>query len=169
MDKIDAASGSAIGSAIDAAPGSAIDAAPGSAPADAATAESVALPTFAGEFLALPRTAVLTTIRPDGTPHLAPVRFTFDASTGLARVTTRAGARKARHVSAGGAAARVALCQVDGFRWITLEGRAVVTDDLVRLAEAVRRYTARYRTAPPAPPDLTVMEITVDRFLSLGL
>ncbi|MGW1185577.1 pyridoxamine 5'-phosphate oxidase family protein [Streptomyces drozdowiczii] len=120
-------------------------------------------------FLSLGLTATLTTLRPDGTPHVAPVRFTFDASTGLARVTTRAGARKARNVSAGGPAARVALCQADGFRWITLEGRASVTGDPVRLAEAVRRYTARYGAAPPAPPDLTVIEIAVDRFLSLNV
>lgn len=121
------------------------------------------------EFLALPRTATLTTLRPDGTPHVAPVRFTFDAATGLARVTTRAVARKARHVAAGGAAVRVALCQADGFRWITLEGRAAVSDDAARLAEAVARYTARYHGAPPNPPDLVVIEITVDRVLSLGL
>ncbi|MFD5069727.1 pyridoxamine 5'-phosphate oxidase family protein [Streptomyces sp. NPDC058369] len=125
--------------------------------------------TAARAFLALPRTATLTTLRPDGTPHVAPVRFTFDASTGLARVTTRAGARKARNVAAGGPAARVALCQADGFRWITLEGRAAVEDDPVRLAEAVRRYTARYRAAPPAPPDLAVIEIAVDRVLSLNV
>ncbi|MEU1466949.1 TIGR03618 family F420-dependent PPOX class oxidoreductase [Streptomyces sp. NPDC005761] len=123
----------------------------------------------ARKFLALPRTAAFTTLRPDGTPHVTPVRFTFDAATGLARVTTRAGARKARNVSAGGPAARVALCQADGFRWITLEGRAAVDDDPVRLAEAVGRYTARYRTAPPAPPDLVVVEVTVDRVMHLGL
>ncbi|MFB7586469.1 pyridoxamine 5'-phosphate oxidase family protein [Streptomyces sp. NPDC056169] len=120
-------------------------------------------------FLTRPHTATLTTLRPDGTPHVAPVRFTFDAATGLARVTTRAGARKAQNVAAAGPVARVALCQVDGFRWATLEGRATVTDDPLRLAEAVRRYTARYRAAPPTPPDLAVMEIAVDRVLSLNL
>ncbi|MEU1365614.1 pyridoxamine 5'-phosphate oxidase family protein [Streptomyces sp. NPDC005803] len=119
-------------------------------------------------FLALPRTATLTTLRPDRTPHVTPVRFTFDASACLARVTTRAEARKTRHVSAGGREARVALCQADGFRWITLEGRATVSADPVRLAEAVHRYTARYRAAPPSPPDLVVIEIAVDRVLSLA-
>jgi PPOX class probable F420-dependent enzyme len=120
-------------------------------------------------FLTRPHTATFTTLRPDGTPHVAPVRFTFDASTGLVRVTTRAGARKARNVAAGGPAARVALCQTDGFRWVTLEGRAVVTDDPARLAEAVRRYVIRYRAAPPTPLDLAVVEIAVDRILSLNL
>lgn len=127
------------------------------------------LTSAAAEFLALPTTATFTAMRPDRTPHVAPVRFTFDASTGLARVTTRAGTRKAHHLTATGAGARVALCQADGFRWITLEGRASVSADPVRLAEAVARYTARYHAAPPAPPDLVVVEIAVDRVLSLGL
>ncbi|AXL92967.1 pyridoxamine 5'-phosphate oxidase [Streptomyces sp. CB09001] len=131
-----------------------------------ATAE---LPAATRAFLTSPRTAAFTTLRPDGTPHVTPVRFSFDADTGLVRVTTRAGARKAWNVVAGGSAARVALCQADGFRWVTLEGRAAVTDDPARLAEAVRRYTNRYRAAPPAPPDLVVIEIAVDRVLSLNL
>ncbi|MFF4324171.1 pyridoxamine 5'-phosphate oxidase family protein [Streptomyces sp. NPDC001568] len=132
---------------------------------------SIELPLVARAFLGLPRAATLTTLRPDGTAHVTPVRFTFDAAAGLVRVTTRAGARKARNVAAGvvagGPAARAALCQADGFRWVTLEGRASVTDDPARLAEAVRRYTARYRAAPPDPPDLVVVEIAVDRVLNL--
>ncbi|WP_443067825.1 pyridoxamine 5'-phosphate oxidase family protein [Streptomyces sp. NBC_01351] len=120
-------------------------------------------------FLTRPHAGTFTTLRPDGTPHVAPVRFTYDAATGLARVTTRAGARKARNVAAAGPAARVALCQADGFRWVTLEGTAAVTDDPARLAEAVRRYTARYRESPPAPRDLVVVEIAVDRVLGLNV
>ncbi|MFE4455908.1 pyridoxamine 5'-phosphate oxidase family protein [Nocardia tengchongensis] len=120
-------------------------------------------------FLTRPHTATLTTLRLDGSPHVAPVRFSFDAAAGVARVTTRAGARKARNVLAGNGTARVALCQSDGFRWVTLEGRAVVTDDPARLAEAVRRYTTRYRGAPPSPPDLVAIEVVVDRVLSLNL
>ncbi|MFJ2893997.1 pyridoxamine 5'-phosphate oxidase family protein [Streptomyces sp. NPDC087218] len=131
-----------------------------------ATAE---LPPAARAFLAAPHAATLTTIRPDGTLHVTPVRFTFDAAAGLARVTTRAGTRKARNVAAGGPAARGALCQADGFRWVALEGRAVVDDGEARVADAVRRYADRYRVLPPAPPDLVVIEISVDRVLSLNL
>ncbi|MDQ0578586.1 pyridoxamine 5'-phosphate oxidase family protein [Streptomyces rishiriensis] len=127
------------------------------------------LPDATRAFLTRPRTATLTTLRPDGTPHVTPVRFTFDASTSLARVTTRARTRKARNVAAGGLAARVVLCQAEGFSWVTLEGRAAVTEDPESLAEAVRRYTARYRAAPPAPPDLVAIEIAVERILSLNL
>ncbi|MFJ9733709.1 pyridoxamine 5'-phosphate oxidase family protein [Streptomyces sp. NPDC101171] len=60
--------------------------------------------------------ATFTTLRRDGTPHVTPVPFAFDASTGLAQVTARAKARKARNVAAGCPAVRVALCQADGFR-----------------------------------------------------
>ncbi|WP_327348221.1 pyridoxamine 5'-phosphate oxidase family protein [Streptomyces europaeiscabiei] len=129
---------------------------------------TVELPAGTRAFLTRPHTATLTTLRPDGTPHVTPVRFTFDAATGLVRVTTRAGARRARNVVAGGPTARVALCQADGFHWVTFEGRAAVTDDPARLAEAVRRYNVRYHAAPPAPPDLVVVEIAVDRVLSVN-
>ncbi|MEU4612602.1 pyridoxamine 5'-phosphate oxidase family protein [Streptomyces umbrinus] len=130
---------------------------------------TVELPPATRVFLTRPHTATLTTLRLDGTPHVTPVRFTFDPVTGLARVTTRAGARKARNVAAGGPTARVALCQADGFRWVTLEGRAIVTDGPAGLAEAIHRYAVRYRAAPPTPPDLVVVEIAVDRVLSLNL
>ncbi|WP_407564733.1 pyridoxamine 5'-phosphate oxidase family protein [Streptomyces sp. 184] len=118
-------------------------------------------------FLTAPGTAVLTTLRPDGTPHLAPVRFTWDRATGLARVLTVGTARKVRNVLAA-RSARVALCQVDGARWVTLEGVARVTGDPDRVAEGVRRYVERYWSGPPNPPDRVVVEIEVDRVLSLN-
>jgi hypothetical protein len=56
------------------------------------------------------------------------------------------------------------VCQLDGGRWLTLEGTAVVTDDPDRIAEAVDRYTRRYRQ-PGARDDRVAIEITVDRVL----
>lgn len=105
--------------------------------------------------------ATLTTLRPDGSPHVTPVGFTWDAAGGLVRVITFAGARKARNVGAapGG---RAAVCQADGRRWITLEGTATLSSDPERVAEAVRRYAERYR-APRPRPDRVVIEIAVDR------
>ncbi|MBO4208780.1 pyridoxamine 5'-phosphate oxidase family protein [Micromonospora echinofusca] len=117
------------------------------------------------DFFAERHLGTLTTLRADGSPHVVPVGVTFDPETGLARVITSAGSRKARHVAAAGAAgAPVAVCQVDGRRWVTVEGRAVVRADPAAVAEAERRYAVRYR--PPRPnPERVVIEITVSRLL----
>ncbi|MFF5104621.1 TIGR03618 family F420-dependent PPOX class oxidoreductase [Streptomyces sp. NPDC000134] len=111
---------------------------------------------------------ILTTLRPDGSPHVVPVGVTYDPAAGIARVITDRASAKARHVAAAGAAgARVAVCQVDGARWATLEGRAVLRDEPEAVAEAERRYTERYR--PPRPnPTRVVIEIAVDRTLGRG-
>ena len=118
-------------------------------------------------FLTAPHVGALTTLRPDGTPHVAAVRFTWDQEAGLARVMTVRSTRKARNVLAV-PGARAALCQIDGFTWVTLEGTAEVSDDPGRVAEGVRRYAQRYWSAPPAPPGRVVLEIAVDRVLSLN-
>lgn len=107
----------------------------------------------------------LTTLRADGTPHVVPVGVTLDADTGTARVITSRGSRKARHVAAAGPdGAVVAVCQVDGRRWSTLEGRAVVRDEPEVVADAERRYAERYRTPRPNP-ERVVIEIAVTRVL----
>ncbi|MGK5671390.1 pyridoxamine 5'-phosphate oxidase family protein [Micromonospora sp. URMC 106] len=109
--------------------------------------------------------ATLTTVRADGTPHVVPVGVTFDAAAGLARVITSGTSHKARHVAAAGpGGAPVAVCQVDGRRWLTIEGRAVVRTDRAAVAEAERRYADRYRTPRPNP-DRVVIEIAVTRLL----
>ncbi|MGW0808507.1 pyridoxamine 5'-phosphate oxidase family protein [Nonomuraea sp. NPDC002799] len=118
-------------------------------------------------FLVEPHVATLTTVRPDGSLHVVAVRFTWDARAGLARVLTVASSRKARNL-AGRSGARAALCQVDGFRWITLEGTATVHDDPARVAEGARRYAGRYSSPPPAPPGRVVIEIDVDHVMSLN-
>nr|WP_043487626.1 MULTISPECIES: TIGR03618 family F420-dependent PPOX class oxidoreductase [Streptomyces] len=122
----------------------------------------------AEDFLAEPHIATLTTLRPDGSPHVVAVRFTWDARAGLARVLTVDTTRKARNLTAG-PGGRAALCQAVGFRWVTLEGSATVHDAPERVAEGARRYTARYGTPPPAPPGRVVIEISVDRFTRLNL
>ena len=114
------------------------------------------------EFLTERHLATLTTLRADGSPHVVPVGVTFDAATATARVITSGTSAKARHVRAG--QARVAVCQVDGARWLTLEGTAVVKDDAASLADAVGRYAQRYRQ-PRENPARVVIEISVDRVL----
>ncbi|MET7372572.1 pyridoxamine 5'-phosphate oxidase family protein [Micromonospora arida] len=123
----------------------------------------------AAAFLAGPHVGTFTTLRPDGAPHVTAIRFTWDPDAGLARVLTVASARKARNITGHTPGARVALCQVAGFRWLTLEGAATLSVDPERIAEGVRRYLDRYGSAPPAPPDRVVIDIEVDRLVGLNL
>ena len=116
-------------------------------------------------FLAERHLATLTTLRADGSPHVVPVGVTYDAGTGTARVITSGTSAKVRHVRAG--QGRVAVCQVDGRRWVTLEGTAVVRDDAAAVADAVERYAPRYRQ-PRVNPARVVIEISVDRILGSG-
>jgi len=114
------------------------------------------------QFLAERHLATLTTLRADGSPHVVPVGVTYDAATRTARVITSGTSAKAGHVRAG--QQRVAVCQVDGRRWLTLEGTAVVRDDPASVTEAERRYAVRYRQ-PRENPARVVLEISVDRIL----
>lgn len=121
------------------------------------------LPADVLAFLSDYHLATLTTQRPDGSPHVVAVGFTFDPDAGVARVITFAPSKKARNV-ASSPGARAAVCQVDGGRYLTLEGPATVTADPDRVAGAVAAYAARYR--PPKQRDnRVVIEIQVDRIL----
>ncbi|MEU6194404.1 TIGR03618 family F420-dependent PPOX class oxidoreductase [Streptomyces sp. NPDC047061] len=111
----------------------------------------------------------LTTPRPDGSPHVVPVGVTYDPEAGLARVITNKASAKVSHVLAAGPdGARVAVCQVAGRRWATLEGRAHVRTEPGRVAEAERRYAERYGRTPGENPSRVVIEITVERALGRG-
>ncbi|WP_330297669.1 pyridoxamine 5'-phosphate oxidase family protein [Streptomyces sp. NBC_00503] len=111
----------------------------------------------------------LTTPRPDGSPHVVPVGVTYDPEAGLARVISNKNSKKIRNVLAAQGRAdapdgpRAAVCQMEGRRWATLEGRAVIRTDEASVAEAVRRYAERYGRMPSPNPDRVVMEITLDR------
>jgi len=113
------------------------------------------------EFWRERRLCSLTTLRPDGTPHVVPVGATIDPSAGLVRVITSKTSLKVRHVLSSQA---VAVCQFEGRQWCTVEGRATVNADPAAVAEAERRYAERYRTPRPNPLRI-VLEIAVTRIL----
>ena len=113
------------------------------------------------EFVTDRHLATLTTLRPDGSPHVGPVVFTWDTVALVVRVITSGSSRKARNAAAGG---RAAVCQVDGRRWLSFEGTARVLTDAAAVADAVDRYAARYRV-PRVNPERVVVEIAVDRVL----
>ncbi|CAM5636458.1 Pyridoxamine 5'-phosphate oxidase OS=Streptomyces rochei OX=1928 GN=G3I25_32310 PE=4 SV=1 [Streptomyces rochei] len=96
------------------------------------------------------------------------MRFTWDADAQLARVMTVRSSRKARNLLAT-PGAPAALCQVEvTFCWVTLEGTGTVVTDPERVALGARLYAKRYWSAPPTPSDRVVIEIAVDRVLSLN-
>jgi PPOX class probable F420-dependent enzyme len=127
------------------------------------TLDPRALPTEALTFVRERHLATLTTLRADGSPHVVAVGFTFDPVDAVVRVITFASSQKVRNVLAhpGG---RAAVSQVDGGRWLTLEGPAEVTDDTARVADAVGRYAERYRL-PGERTDRVAIEIRVDRVM----
>ncbi|HZJ48489.1 MAG TPA: TIGR03618 family F420-dependent PPOX class oxidoreductase [Acidimicrobiia bacterium] len=103
----------------------------------------------------------LTTIRPDGSPHVVAISFMFDPTDGVVRIITGDVSRKVHNIEATG---RAAVCQVDGRRWLTLEGQAIVTRDVGRIAAAVSAFEARYRTPGPNPKRVAI-EITIERVM----
>ena len=105
--------------------------------------------------------ASLTTLRADGSPHVVPVGFSYDPAARLVRVITFASSQKYRNALRGG---RAVVSQVDGGRWLTLEGTVTGSDDPARVALGVAGYAARYRQ-PGDRDDRTVIEIAVDRIM----
>lgn len=112
-------------------------------------------------FLAERHLATLTTLRPDGSPHVVPVGFSYEPESRLVRIITARSSRKARNLAEAGQAA---VSQLDGGRWLTLEGTATVTDDEARVAEAERRYGLRYQE-PRQRDDRVAIELRVTRML----
>ena len=93
------------------------------------------------------------------------VAFTWDGEARLARVITGRESRKARNVARGGT--RAVVAQVDGARWLALEGPARLVTDPAGVLDGERRYAERYRQ-PQANPQRAVIEIQVDRVLGRG-
>ena len=120
-----------------------------------------ALPDEVLAFLAERHLATLTTLDSGGRPHVTAVGFTFDPAGRLVRIITNAGSQKAVNAARGG---RAAVGQVDGKRWLSLEGQATVTDDPDRVAAAVSAYGTRYRQ-PGENPNRVAIEIAVERVL----
>lgn len=120
------------------------------------------LPDAVIDFLVERHLASLTTLGADGSPHVVPVGFTYDAATRIARVITSGDSVKARNAARPGAVA--AVCQVDGARWLTLSGPVRVAAGPDAVADAVARYAARYRQ-PRVNPRRVVLVVEVDRML----
>jgi PPOX class probable F420-dependent enzyme len=123
--------------------------------------DPAALPDEVLTFLAERHLATLTTQAAAGWPHVVAVGFAFDPADGLVRIITGGRSQKAANAARGG---RAAVGQVDGARWLSLEGPVTVTSEPERVAAAVAAYTARYH--PPRENSTRVaIEISVERVL----
>ncbi|MDG4666581.1 TIGR03618 family F420-dependent PPOX class oxidoreductase [Mycobacterium sp. 236(2023)] len=112
-------------------------------------------------FLTERHLAMLTTLRSDQSPHVVAVGFTFDPTTHIARVITSGGTQKAVNADQRGVAV---LSQVDGARWLSLEGKSTVRTSIEDVRDAELRYAQRYRTPRPNPKRV-VIEVRVERVL----
>ncbi|MEU6822608.1 pyridoxamine 5'-phosphate oxidase family protein [Streptomyces atriruber] len=148
--------------------------APASTPATAPASRRVDLSDPPESYLSFwreRRVCTLTTLRPDGTPHVVPVGVTYDPEAKVARILARRTSRKVVHIlaaaeaAAEGPGARVAVCQFEGRRWATLEGVAEIRTDPAEIAEAERRYEERYERRPSPNPDRVLIEIRLTKAL----
>lgn len=120
------------------------------------------------DFLTERHLATLTTLRADGSPHVVAVGFSYDPDARTARVITWSASQKA--VNAGRmqqAGQRAVVCQVDGGRWLALEGPVRLVTDADGITPGVEGYAARYQE-PKERDDRAVIEIDVDRILGRG-
>jgi PPOX class probable F420-dependent enzyme len=117
-----------------------------------------------GEHLAFWRERHLcsvTTLRRDGSPHVVPMGIALSPGTDVAWGITSRTSRKVAHLRAD---PRVAVCQVDGRRWSTIEGTVEVLEDADSVAEAVREYAGRYRQ-PGENPSRVALRISITRVM----
>ena len=105
----------------------------------------------------------VTTLRRDGSPHVIPMGIMIDPENNSAWGITSRTSQKVANLRAGHDP-RVAASQVDGMRWSTIEGTAEVLDDADSVAEAVRRYTERYRQ-PRENPQRVALRIAITRVI----
>ncbi|MFI1329180.1 PPOX class F420-dependent oxidoreductase [Streptomyces sp. NPDC020845] len=87
-------------------------------------------------------TAKLSTVRADGSPHIAPVWFLLDGDDIV--FNTGADTVKGRNMARDG---RVSLCVDDDrppFSFVTLQGRAELSDRLEEVRDWATRIAARY-------------------------
>ncbi|MGV9696525.1 PPOX class F420-dependent oxidoreductase [Streptomyces sp. NPDC003470] len=119
------------------------------------------------------RTAKLSTVRADGSPHVAPVWFLLDGDEVV--FNTGRDTVKGRNLTRDG---RVALCVDDDrppFGFVVLQGRARTSEDLGELRHWATRIAARYMGEERAEefgarngvPGELLVRVTVDKVMAL--
>ncbi|MFD8568920.1 PPOX class F420-dependent oxidoreductase [Streptomyces sp. NPDC057694] len=120
------------------------------------------------------RTAKLSTVRADGSPHIAPVWFVLDGDDIV--FNTGKDTVKGRNLARDG---RVALCVDDErppFSFVTIQGHAELSEDPIELVDSATRIGGRYMGADRAEefgrrngvPGELVVRVRVDKVVALG-
>lgn len=118
------------------------------------------------------RTAKLSTVRADGSPHVTPIWFVLDGDELV--FNTSSSSVKGRNLVRDG---RVALCVDDDrppFAFVVIQGRARVSEDLEELKLWASRIGARYMGEERAEefgarngvPGELLVRVTIDKVLA---
>ncbi|MFD5142482.1 PPOX class F420-dependent oxidoreductase [Streptomyces sp. NPDC058401] len=118
------------------------------------------------------RTGKLSTVRQDGSPHIAPIWFVLDGDSFV--FNTGKDTVKGRNLARDG---RVALCVDDDrppFSYVVLQGRAEISEDLDAMLPWSTRIGARYMGAENgeafgrrnAVPGELLVRVTIDKVIS---
>lgn len=118
------------------------------------------------------RTGKLSTVREDGSPHIAPIWFVLDGDSFV--FNTGKDTVKGRNLARDG---RVALCVDDDrppFSYVILQGRAELSEDLDAMLPWSTRIGARYMGAEHgeafgrrnAVPGELLVRVTIDKVIS---
>jgi F420H(2)-dependent biliverdin reductase len=124
-------------------------------------ASTLNLSAAAEQFLQERHLATLSTLRPDATLHVVPVGFTWENASMTVWIISSRNTTKVTNITAG---SRACVCQMDGRRWLSLEGDAEVRGSAWVVRRAEDRY-ARHYQAPRANPERICIEIQVDRIM----
>lgn len=119
------------------------------------------------------RTAKIATTRADGRPHVAPVWFLLDGDHLV--FNTHKNTIKGRTLIRDG---RVALCVDDDrppFSFVTIDGRAQVSEDVPQVRDWAARIAARYVGKDRAPeygarnsvPGILLVRVSIDKVVAL--
>ena len=116
------------------------------------------------EFVAERHLATLSTMAPWGGIHAVPVGFTFHG--GILRIITSRGSQKVRNVLRD---ATASVSQVDGAKWLSIQGAASIHDDPAEVALAVALYAQRYRQPRENPQRVAIHVVPTRLMGSAGL
>ncbi|TDU79595.1 PPOX class F420-dependent oxidoreductase [Streptomyces sp. KS 21] len=118
------------------------------------------------------RTGKLSTVREDGSPHIAPIWFVLDGDSIV--FNTGKDTVKGRNLLRDG---RVALCVDDErppFSYVILQGRAEISEDLEEMHPWATRISARYMGQESAEafgrrnavPGELLVRVTIDKVIT---